>query len=123
MRVLVTGGTKGIGREVALRLAAPGTTILVNYMHDDDAAAEAAAEIESRGGEAVLVREDACSSEGARSLAERALSELGGLDVLVHCAVAPIAGSALDTDEDTFRLGIERNGLSFLWLVRSCADL
>jgi enoyl-[acyl-carrier protein] reductase III len=124
VRVLVTGGTKGIGRAIALRFAAlPDARIALNFLGDAGAAAETAREVDSMGGKALLVQADACSSKGAREIAERVSIELGGLDVLVHCAVTPIAGSALETDEDTFRRGIECNGLSFLWLVRACRHL
>ena len=123
MRALVTGGTKGIGRAVAMRLSCPGSSIVMNYLRDEEAAREAASEVTALGGEAFLTCEDACTLDGARSLAEYVRRRFNELELLVHCAVTPISGGALDVDEDEIRRSIERNGLSFLWLVRACADL
>jgi len=55
---------------------------------------------------------------GAAAAAAR---ELGGIELLVHCAVTAYSGGALDADETVLRESVERNGLSFAWLVRACA--
>jgi len=123
VRALVTGGTKGIGKAVTLELASSQASVLINYLADETAAAETATEARAAGGDARLIRADACSAEGALLVADAARAELGALDLVVHCAVTPANGSALDTDADVFRQSIERNGLSLLWLVRACADL
>jgi enoyl-[acyl-carrier protein] reductase III len=120
MRALITGGSKGIGRALALRLALSGDDVLINY-HTDVAAAEAtAAEVSAAGGRARLVRADACSLDGITELAAEARSILGELDLLVHCAITAFGGSALAAPEADFRDSVEKNGLSFLWLVRAC---
>jgi NAD(P)-dependent dehydrogenase (short-subunit alcohol dehydrogenase family) len=123
-RVLVTGASRGIGRAVARRLAAPGGTVLVNHAGPDSAAAAAvAAEIGASGARGVVVRADALSPDGARELAAAAAAEAGGLDVLVHCAVQAVPGDILDVDARALRDSVERNGLSLLWLTRACRPL
>ena len=123
MRALITGGTKGIGRAVALRFAEDGGALLLNYLHDAEAASDAAAEVAQRGGTATCIKADAGRIDGALQVAERARQELGSLDALVHCAVAPVVGSALTIDPDELRRSVETNGLSLLWIVRACKDL
>lgn len=123
MRALITGGTKGIGRAVALRVAEPQARILLNYLHDDGAAQAAVADVERRGAWVRAVRADAGGLEGARELAEHARADLGGLDLLVHCAVAPVLADALTIEPEEFRAAVERNGMSLLWLVQACRDL
>lgn len=123
MRALITGGSKGIGRALALRLAPSGADLLINF-HTDVAAAEAtAAEVAAAGGRARIVQADACSLGGISDLAAEARTMLGELDLLVHCAVTAYGGSALAAPEADFRESVEKNGLSFLWLVRACQDL
>lgn len=123
MRALITGGTKGIGKAVALRLARDRAEMLLNYLTDEEAARSTLADVTAAGGRGTMIQADACSLEGAHLLADRARAEFGDLDLVVHCAVAAASGSALGGDEAAFRMSVERNGLSFLWLVRSCAPM
>lgn len=85
-KALVTGGSRGIGRGIALALAAEGADVAVNYTANEPAALEAAAEIESLGRTAILVRADvACKSE-VDAMVERVVAEFGRLDILVNNA-------------------------------------
>ncbi len=76
-RVLVTGGSRGIGRAVAIRLASEGFRVAINYRERDDAAKDVAAEIEKAGGEADLLRFDVSDREQARQVLLADLESIG----------------------------------------------
>jgi 3-oxoacyl-[acyl-carrier protein] reductase len=103
----VTGGSRGIGRAIARRLADDGALVAINFERNGAAADEAVAEIAAAGGEAFAIQADLGSLAGVRTLfaaLERELDRRGrkGLDILVNNAgIAPDSGLA-DTDEATF---------------------
>ena len=69
MRVIVTGSSRGIGRAIAVRLARPGGTVVVNYLQNADAARHTAELVEERGARAVLVEADVRSERDLKRLA------------------------------------------------------
>ncbi|MFN2464538.1 MAG: 3-oxoacyl-[acyl-carrier-protein] reductase [Candidatus Dormibacteria bacterium] len=83
---LVTGGGRGIGRAIALELAALGASVAVNYAHGADAAEAVVAEITAAGGRAIALQADVSDGAAAAGLVEAATSELGNLAVLVNNA-------------------------------------
>jgi 3-oxoacyl-[acyl-carrier protein] reductase len=83
---LVTGGSRGIGRAIALALAAEGAAVAVNFRSGEAEAAAVVAEIEANGGRAISVRGDVSDYEEAGSVVTRTVEELGGLQVLVNNA-------------------------------------
>lgn len=83
---LVTGGGTGVGRATALALGARGCAVAVNYSRSEAAAEATAAEIREAGGRALAVRADVAEDAECRALVERAVSELGRLDLLVNNA-------------------------------------
>ncbi len=82
----VTGGSRGIGRAIAERLAADGFHVLVTYRSDESGAAETVRRIGEAGGSAEAAKADATSKEEILAVAERLDAERGGVDVLVNNA-------------------------------------
>lgn len=82
MNILVTGGSRGIGRAICLEMAAPGRTILVNYLRNDSAAQETAQMVRERGAQAMVVQGNVRSESDLKVLA----SSMDPVDVLVHNA-------------------------------------
>ena len=83
---LVTGASRGIGRAIALDLASEGAEVAVNYRTGREAAEKVVAEIEEAGGTAVALQADVSDPAQAESLVAGAVSELGGLDIVVNNA-------------------------------------
>jgi 3-oxoacyl-[acyl-carrier protein] reductase len=83
-RVLVTGGSRGIGRAVAERFAREGAKVCVHFGHDEAAAATVLAALPGEGH--CLAEADLADPHAVRELAKRAVQELGGVDVLVNNA-------------------------------------
>ena len=83
---LVTGGSRGIGRAIALRLAEEGAKVAINYAGNQTAAEEVKAIIEQHGGTAMIVQTDVSDSTAAPEMVERVHEELGGLDILLNNA-------------------------------------
>jgi 3-oxoacyl-[acyl-carrier protein] reductase len=83
---LVTGGSRGIGRAISLRLAGSGAAVAVNYSSNADAAAEVVSLIEDAGGTAAAFQADVSSREGVDGLFESVASQLGDVAILVNNA-------------------------------------
>jgi 3-oxoacyl-[acyl-carrier protein] reductase len=83
---VVTGGTRGIGRAVAERLAADGYDLVINYRDDAETAEAARADLEATGRRIELVAADVSTADGAGEVIEAAVQRLGRIDVLVNNA-------------------------------------
>ncbi len=83
---LVTGGSRGIGRAIAERLAADGHRVAVNYAARADAADEVVAGIRAAGGEAIAVGADVGDEEAVAGMLDRVGVELGPVEILVNNA-------------------------------------
>ena len=83
---LVTGGSRGIGRAVALALAGLGCRVVIGYRSSEDAAEGVCAEARARGGEIVAYRGDVGQSAAAAGLIEAVAARFGRLDILVNNA-------------------------------------
>lgn len=83
---LVTGGSRGIGKAIALKLAGQGANVVITYARSAEAAEEVKREIEEHGAKAKAVQADAVVFESAEKLINDIVSEWGSLDVLVNNA-------------------------------------
>ncbi len=95
----VSGGSRSIGRAIALGLAREGADVAIMYVSHDGAAAEVVKEIEGMGRRALAVRADASVREDARRAVAEAESRLGAIDVLVYCAGVQKRVFFLDLEE------------------------
>jgi 3-oxoacyl-[acyl-carrier protein] reductase len=83
---IVTGGSRGIGRAVALELAARGAAVVVNYNSSPSKAEEVVKEIQAGGGKAVAFQADVSTFEAAQNLVKFAVETFGDLHILVNNA-------------------------------------
>ena len=83
---IVTGASRGIGRAVALELAARGTAVVVNYNSSSERADEVVKEIEAAGGKAAAFQADVSNFEAAQALVKFAVETFGDLHILVNNA-------------------------------------
>ena len=96
---LITGGSRGIGRAIAYRLAEGGADVAIAYRRDDEAARETVAGIEERGTEGRAYRASVESPEDCAGLAAAVGQDFGRIGILVHSAgIASRGDSVADTD-------------------------
>ena len=100
-RTIITGAGSGIGRAIALRLASEGARIVLADV-DGEAAEGVAGEIGGAGGEALVQRTDVTRDADVEALVGLAVSEWGGLDVMVNNAGVGVAGTAVTTTEEEY---------------------
>ncbi len=83
---LVTGASRGLGRAIALKLATLGSKVAINYLASDKEASNVAKEIESQGGEAMLVKANVADAEAVKAMTRKIVDRWGKIDILVNNA-------------------------------------
>jgi enoyl-[acyl-carrier protein] reductase III len=115
--VFVTGGSRGIGRAIALRFAELGAArVAIGYLRNDSAAEATAEELRAAGAEPLLVRGNVSSD---RVVAEAA--ELGPFDAVVHNAATGVIRPALETEDKHWDWTVNANARALLALARGLA--
>ena len=113
--VFVTGGSRGIGREIARRFAEEGAArVAIGYLRNDSAAEQTAEELRGLGAEVVLVRGNVSSKRVAEQV-----EELGPLTALVHNAATGVIRPALETEEKHFEWTMAANARALLSLSQA----
>ncbi|MGF1606478.1 MAG: SDR family oxidoreductase [Rhodothalassiaceae bacterium] len=123
MSILITGGSKGIGRAIAEAFAGPDRTVLINFRSDEAAAQAALQAVTAQGAHGFLIQGDAGTPAGCAEIAGRAADLVDSLDILVHCAVDAYASAALEADAERFARAAVTNGASILFLVQACLPI
>jgi len=106
---IVTGASRGIGRAIAIRFAAEGARVVVNYVAGADDAAQVVREIEERGSDAIAVQADVSSSGDVQRLVGQAMERFGQVNVLVNNAGVMFTKPMLETTEEEWDLTIDVN--------------
>ncbi|WP_306208766.1 SDR family oxidoreductase [Actinoplanes sp. RD1] len=121
-RAVITGGDSGIGRAVAIAYAREGADVLISYLpEEEEDALETAQLIEKAGRKAVRVPGDIRDEAHCQAIIDRAVADLGGIDILVNNAAYQMAqpGGIEDITTDQFDRVMKTNLYAMFWLSRA----
>ena len=116
---LVTGGSRGIGRAIALRLATQGADVAFSYKGNEAAATENAAAIEALGRKALPVQADVSQPEAAEALVKAAIDAFGKIDILVNNAGITRDDLIMRMSVEAFREVLETNLFGAFWMTKA----
>ena len=100
--VVVTGGSRGIGRSIALEFGKKGANVVINYVSSDIEAEKVAEEINNLGGNAILVKGDVSSFEEGKKLIDETVKVFGTIDILINNAGITKDGLIMRMKEEHF---------------------
>ena len=115
---LITGGTRGIGKAIALELAKEGATVILNYSKDDLAAEETLKEIEEIGGYTKLYKGDIANYDTCKSMIDFIIENFGKIDILINNAAVSFRGLFMDFSEKNINDIFEINVLGAMYLSK-----
>lgn len=122
-KVCITGSSRGIGRQLAIRFAREGADVVVNYFRNGDAARETVSEIEALGSRALLCRANMAQEEKITAMFETIQEEFGQLDVFIHNAASGRNRKAMDVDVKGWDWTLDINARAFLIGAQQAAKL
>jgi 3-oxoacyl-[acyl-carrier protein] reductase len=107
---IVTGGSRGIGRDVVTRLAADGFAVVAGYAGNKRLAEDAVRAVEAAGGRAIAVQADVADEREVAAMFDAAEAEFGGVDVVAHAAGKMALSAVADLDlavlDDVYRTNV-----------------
>ncbi len=106
---VVTGGSRGIGRAICLRLASMGATVVVNYVSKAEAAEETVAQVEKAGGKAVVSCFNVADASEVQAAFKKIISDCGRLDILVNNAGITRDGLLMKMKEENWDAVLDTN--------------
>jgi len=120
---LITGGSRGIGRAITLKLAEEGADVIINFFRKKNTAESTAQEALAKGVKAHVIKANVGEPEQIDSMFDEIESEFGRLDILVNNAASGVARSALELDDRGWDWTMDINARAFLLCARRAAGL
>jgi 3-oxoacyl-[acyl-carrier protein] reductase len=120
--VIVTGGSRGLGKAIALRFGKAGCRVVVNYREQEQDARSVAHAIQAAGGEAACCRADVRHSRDVAVMMQQAFDQWGSLDVLVNNAGLTMDGLLLRMSEEDWDKVVETNLTGSFHCLREAAQ-
>ena len=120
-KAVITGGDSGIGRAVAIAFAREGADVLISYLPDEEEDAQETAKwVKEAGRKAVTVPGDLREEQQCQEVIDRAVSDLGGIDILVNNAAYQMAqpGGIEDITTEQFDRVLKTNLYAMFWLSK-----
>ena len=122
-RALVTGGSRGIGRAIAVRLAGAGADVAINYLRNKKPAEETAAAVRALGRRALLLKGNVADPDSPEGMFAAIEKEFGGLDILVSNAASGVIKPAMELTKKHWNWTMDINAAALLPLVQQAARL
>ncbi|CAH0347630.1 enoyl-[acyl-carrier-protein] reductase FabL [Bacillus sp. CECT 9360] len=120
---LVTGSSRGIGRQTALRLAKEGFDLVINYARSKSKALEVAEEIEALGRKVLIVKANVGDVSKIKAMFEQIEEFYGRLDVFVNNAASGVLRPAMELQETHWNWTMDINSKAFLFCAQEAAKL
>jgi len=119
-KAVITGGDSGIGRAVAIAYAREGADVLISYLKEDSDARETERHVRDSGQKAVLVAGDLQDPAHCRAVIAKAVSELGGIDILVNNAAHQASFKSIaDISDEEWELTFKVNIHAMFYLTKA----
>jgi enoyl-[acyl-carrier protein] reductase III len=120
---LITGGSRGIGKAITLKLAAEGADVIINYFRRTSQAELTAQEARSQGVQAYLFKGNVGEPEKIAAMFQEITNRFGKLDILISNAASGVARPALELDAKSWEWTMDINARSLLLLAQHAAKL
>ncbi|TDL30652.1 enoyl-[acyl-carrier-protein] reductase FabL [Jeotgalibacillus sp. S-D1] len=120
---LVTGSSRGVGKAIALALAAKGYDIVINYARSKQAALDTAAEIEQLGQKAMVVRANVGDVEKIKKMFEEIKEHFGRLDIFINNAASGVLRPAMELEESHWNWTMNINSKALLFCAQEATKL
>ncbi|MEW9502041.1 enoyl-[acyl-carrier-protein] reductase FabL [Jeotgalibacillus marinus] len=120
---LVTGSSRGVGKAIALSLAAKGYDIVVNYARSKQAALDTAAEIEQLGQKAIVVRANVGDVEKIQKMFQEVKEHFGRLDIFINNAASGVLRPAMELEESHWNWTMNINSKALLFCAQEATKL
>jgi len=118
---LVTGAGRGIGRQIAIKLASEGATIVAHYANSKAGAAETVAAVEAMGGKAVAYQADIAKRSEVAAMFAKIDTDPGRIDIVVNNSGVSVAGTLADVTDEEIETAFSINTLGPLYVVSEAA--